>query len=560
MVSPASATAIEAPAARRAMAAFWYRFWNRLGGAHRDIAASLSISAAAHLALLLFVGAALFDSGEHDRDLPELSVQLVTREGPSSEEYTEAALPKPAPDPVEEVLDDPGTGQQTLDAAALADDVPLLEQVPDIEELAPSSAALQASAAPGAVLTTTGASEETVGLPDLTEVQVETVPKPEQTMLARNVQALAQKLLDTDMTNAELTWQQDGRQYSARVMRQPAADSTGLEQVIAEIMTDRDGKRMKTRLSLKRLAFSHFTQLVNFWDPDIRLHDDVIDGRFHSNTSISLHFSKEIEPRFFGKVTTAAARMTLDEWGQRRSSGDVFQGGVETRTERVRLPREMPDVVNGGDDGDRQVFDDDTRIIFNPDGSYVWRNANGDGPLARVEPSDKPRYLIGAPGARLYVRGTVSGIFTVYSPSDIEIEGDLVYLKDPRKTVLSRDFLALISGRDIMVARPQVTGSGDLHIHAALYARRRFCIAAADRAKAGRLMILGSLTAGTILETEPRFATKLDFDKRFEYLRPASFPMTRRYEVQSWDQGWEEVSEEDGGTDRGAQPGLARSE
>ena len=37
-------------------------------------------------------------------------------------------------------------------------------------------------------------------------------------------------------------------------------------------------------------------------------------------------------------------------------------------------------------------------------------------------------------------------------------------------------------------------------------------------------MILGSLTAGTILETEPRYATKLDYDKRFEYLRPGEFP------------------------------------
>ena len=40
---------------------------------------------------------------------------------------------------------------------------------------------------------------------------------------------------------------------------------------------------------------------------------------------------------------------------------------------------------------------------------------------------------------------------------------------------------------------------------------------------------------------EPRYATKMDFDKRFEYLRPASFPMTRRYEVDSWDQDWQEV-------------------
>jgi hypothetical protein len=541
VISPAFTTACHGAtlAIRRAAV----ECWTSLRTTHRDIAASLGISATFHLAVLLVFGAAIYTSGEDDMDLPELSVQLETREGPSSEEFTEAALPKPAPDPVEDVLDDPGTGARTLDAAAIADVQPTLQDMPDVTEVAPEEAFAEIpTPQPGSVVTTTSESSETVAAITHPEAVPEVrVAEPEQVMLTKNIKQLAQKLLDTDMQNTELTWQQDGQQYSARVMRQPAADSTGLEQVVAEIMTNKEGKRMMTRLSLKRLAFSHFTQLVNHWDPNIRLHDDVIDGRFHSNTEIGLAFSKGIEPRFFGKVTTSAASMTYDNFGIRKRSKDVFQGGVETRTERVSLPREMPDVVNAGGEEDRRVFIADTRIIFNPDGSYVWRLANGEGPLERAEASEKPHYLIGEKGAKLYVRGTVAGIYTVYSPTDIEIEGDLTYLKDPRDTLISRDFLALISGRDIRVAGPEITGGGDLHIHAALFARRRFCIESVDRAKAGRLMILGSLTAGTILETEPRYATNLDYDKRFEYLRPASFPMTRRYEVESWDEDWEEV-------------------
>jgi hypothetical protein len=531
--------------------------WTSLRTTHRGISTTLGISVVAHLVVLLAFGSALYTSGEDDRDIPELSVQLETRTGPQSEEFTEAALPQPAPDPVKDVLDDPGTGAETLDAPMLADSVPLAENAPDVQEMAPAAASAELPPAEAPVLTTTGESQASVSAFTTPNAQpVEAVPQKEQVMLTKNVQQLAQKLLDTNMTNTELTWQQDGQQYSARVMRQPAADSTGLEQVIAEVMTDKDGKRMKTRLSLKRLAFSHFTQLVNHWDPNIRLHDDVIDGRFHSNTEIGLAFSGGIEPRFFGKVTTAAASMTLEDFPRRRNK-EVFQGGVETRTERVTLPRDMPDVVSGGNEADRRMFADDTRIIFNPDGSYAWRLANGEGPLQRAEPSQNPQYLIADKGAKLYVRGTVSGIFTVYSPTDIEIEDDIVYLKDPRDTVISRDFLALISGRDIRVARTQITGTGDLSIHAALFARRRFCIESADRGKIGRLNILGSLTAGTILETEPRYATKLDYDKRFEYLRPASFPMTRRYEVDSWDQDWEQV---EGGEVQAPEPGLARSE
>ncbi len=555
MFSPAFATAGHNAAlgVRRAAVSFW----TSLRTTHRDISTTFGISIAVHLLVLFGIGAALYTSGEDERDIPELSVQLVSRQGPNSEEVTDAALPKPAPEPVDDVVDDPGTASQTLDAPMVADQTPQTERAPDVQELSAASASIEIPPLEGAVLTTTGPALDSV--PVVTEpvnAAPEPVPQQEQVMLTKNVTQLAQKLLDTQMTNTELTWQQDGQQYSARVMRQPAADSTGLEQVIAEIVTNKDGKRMKTHLSLKRLAFSHFTQLVNQWDPNIRLHDDIIDGRFHSNTQIGLAFTGGIEPKFFGKVTTAASTMTIDDFPRRRNK-EVFQGGVETRTERVTLPRDMPDVVSGGDAADRRIFTTDTRIIFNPDGSYVWRLANGDGPLERAEPSQNPQYLIADKGAKLFVRGKVAGIFTVYSPSDIEIEDDITYQDDPRAVVISRDFLALIAGRDIRVARTQVTGTGDLNIQAALFARRRFCIESADRGKIGRLNILGSLTAGTISETEPRYATKLDYDKRFEYLRPASFPMTRRYEVDSWDQDWQEVEGTEG---QQADPSLVSSQ
>jgi hypothetical protein len=538
-------------AIRRAAAAFWIRFLP-----HRTVSSSLGISLALHLAVFLVIGTSLYVTGEDETDEPELSVQLVSREGPNDEEYTEAAMPKPVPEPVEDVIKDPGTGVENLDTENFADIEPQQERAPDATVAEVSEAAEMVPTESAPVLTTPLPAEDTVAKVDeaAPDAVVAVMPKPEKDMVTRNVQQVALKLLDSNMTNTELTWQQDGQQYSARVMRQPAVDSTGIEQVIAEVMTSKDGKRMKTRLSLKRLAFSHFTQLVNNWDRNIQLHDDIIDGRFHSNTEFSFTSSKGVTPRFFGKVTTAAASLTFGGFNKRRNK-EVFQGGYETRTERVTLPRDMPDVINGGEGGNRRQFADDTRIIFNPDGSYVWRHASGDGPLHREEASEQPRYLVGDKGAKLYVRGTVAGIFTVYSPHGIEIEDDLVYARDPRQTVMSRDFLALISGQDISIAPPDVTGPGDLNVHGALFARRRFVIENTDRGRSGEatLVLYGSLTAGSLSETEPRYATKVDFDKRFEYLRPASFPMTRRYEVDSWDQDWEAVEEPGGATGNLAQ-------
>jgi hypothetical protein len=534
-------------------------FWTSLSTTHREITTTCAISAAVHLTLLLAVGSALYVSGNDDKDVPELSVQIEPRDGPNAEEYTEASLPKPAPDPIQDVLDNPGTAEQTVDATAVADSQPQLEQTPDAEQLEDPAAPAQDgdfSVAADAVITTTSESEHAVAMIPDPDAQPAAIPRPEQDMLEKNVEQLAQKLLDANKTTTELTWKQDGKQYSARVVRQPAADSTGLEQVVAEIMTDRNGKRMKTHLSLKRLAFSHFSQLVNNWSKEVALHDDVIDGRFHSNSQIDLTFIGGIEPRFFGKVSTAAASMTVNGAGLRRRK-EVFQGGVETLAERVNLPREMPEVVNGGEERDRQIFANDTRIIFNSDGSYAWTAADGSGALQLAERSDRPRYLIGKAGAKLFVRGTVSGIFTVYSPADIEIEGDLTYSRDPREVVISKDFLALISARDVAVATQQVTGAGDLHIQAAVFARRNFYIDNVLHTKPATLFLLGSLTAGTILETEPRYAFKLDYDKRFEYLRPANFPMTRRYEVDHWNQDWQEAE----GTGTGAPAGeLARTE
>jgi len=511
---------------------------------HRDSTSCFAISAAVHLLILFGIGTAVYESGEDDKNIPELSVQLETRDGPNDQEFSEAALPQPVPEPVEKVVEDPGTGEHTRDAPMLAEATRMDERVPDLVEVDETASRVDPAAPTGAVLTTTAASDNQVPLveaPPAPEAVAEVIPQPEQVMLERNVQKVAMRLLDTNATASTVSWQQDGQEYSARILRQPASDSTGLEQVIAEIMTSKDGKRLKTHLSLKRLAFSHFTQLVNAWDPNIQLHDDVIDGRFHSNTEFGLATVGNVKPKFFGKVTTAASTLTYSGNVNSRRNRDVFQGGAETKTDRVTLPRDMPDVVSGGEESDRQVFTDDTRIIFNPDGSYVWRLANGDGELRRIEASQKPQYLIGGQDAKLYVRGTVSGIFTVYSPNDIEIEDDLVYQKDPRQTLVSRDYLALISGRDIRIAAGDVTGPGDLTVHGALFARRRFYTEAVDHSKPATMFIYGSLTAGTILETEPRYATKLDFDKRFEYLRPASFPMTRRYEIDSWDQDWKEV-------------------
>jgi hypothetical protein len=83
-----------------------------------------------------------------------------------------------------------------------------------------------------------------------------------------------------------------------------------------------------------------------------------------------------------------------------------------------------------------------------------------------------------------------------------------------------------------------VTGPGDLVIHAAIYARRRFAVRNTRSDERAELRLYGSLSAGTVSATEPRYATRIQFDQRLTEVRPPGFPLTDRYEVESWDKRW----------------------
>jgi hypothetical protein len=105
----------------------------------------------------------------------------------------------------------------------------------------------------------------------------------------------------------------------------------------------------------------------------------------------------------------------------------------------------------------------------------------------------------------------------------------------------SDDYLGLVSDRDVEIAEPETTGPGDLMVHASIYARGRFIVRDHRTYESATLFVLGSVTAGSLSATEPRFATKLDFDERLEEFRPPSFPLTDRYEVAAWDGRWTET-------------------
>jgi hypothetical protein len=151
---------------------------------------------------------------------------------------------------------------------------------------------------------------------------------------------------------------------------------------------------------------------------------------------------------------------------------------------------------------------------------------------------DSEFYIVGTEDAIFNVKGVVKGRVVVYTPEEISIIGDIRYADDPELNRLSTDFLGLISEKYIEIASPNTTGPGDLTVYAAIYAKRRFSIRRFTTNNNGLLTIYGSLSAGSLSASEPRYATSLRFDHRFENQRPPGFPMTNRYELESWDRQW----------------------
>ena len=514
------------------------------------------LSLAGHGALFLIFGAYTFLPGDVE-SVPTLTLTVSIDNGRDTEQQSAPRNPRevqlgPADKPVMALVSDERPSEINPDDETGRSDPAPPPPVGGEEGAAALETAVAGTfetAESESIVTTTGESDRSMpASPPVADanVAIEVVASEQKSQLTRRILKWAQGLHDSGDTPSQLTWQQDGRVYTAVLKRRPAASNTDIESALVEISTTTDGKELRTLLHLKRLAFSHFTQLVDKWDAEVQLHDDEVTGRFHSNTEITLGYDRAVAPRFNGKVTTAAAGFTIASWSSRRPRDEVFRAGLETRAGRISLPQRFLKISGKSDLGNAQyhAFDRDTRITFYPDGTYGWQPLSAKAQEERADLGKVPMLIVASRGAELRVRGTLSGSVLVYSPALITVEGSLFYAHDPRLTPDAADYLGLASDQSIEIARPDVTGPGDLEIDAAIYARRHFTVTEELMPTRATLSIFGSLTAGTISATEPRYATRVEFDPRFEHTRPPGFPMTNHYEVEQWDGEWRPAGSE----------------
>lgn len=477
------------------------------------------VSAALHVVLLLVVLSGGREYLVREGDAPTAMILLLAEREPASSPPVEIPMPGP---PV------PLPASAELFQAAIQN----LAPPPPFDVLLPQPEAFSAEEPPAddadLMLASTGESPATVAM-----------SQAERAAIAERLERLAADSREAHRT--EVAWQQDGRQYSAVLLREAPSHGSALEQVIADVSTSDGGRDLTTRVNLRRLAFSQFTQMVDRWDPLVQMHDDEVVGRFHSNSQFKLLHDASSAPRFSGKVTTAARGFDLER--QARRPAEVFAGGIETRAGRIQMPKSVQPLASATQHGDARVheFAGDTHIRFFRDGSFTWRARDAAETHYVKEPAGGAVYLVAADGATLSVQGTVAGRVLVYSPRKIVIEGSLRYARDPREHADSEDFLGLVSDRVVEVAPPRITGPGDLEIDAAIFAGQRFAVVNFSHPQGAVLRIFGSLSAGTLSATEPRYATKVEYDRRFERQRPPGFPSTDRYEAADWGGDWVET-------------------
>jgi len=459
---------------------------------------------------------------------------------PASEQHADASPPDASAATASttesaEPLDDASdSARETAIAVTAASDAAAVdERLAPEPEPEPSSLAAAATVSTGEL---TGASPKEAERADTRPA--EPVTTREHDMLGRRFGSWTGRFAP-GAAESHVAWKQNGQAYTAVFHQQPSGDPMGVEHVVVDVTTTQGGKKLSTQMTMTRLSFSNFAQFVDRWDPEVQIHDDEIDGRFHSNSEIRLLSTGSVSPVFHGKVTLAAHDIDTGDSMAYLNRRRVFPEGVEMGVHRIALPSHFLAFLNDAANGDANVqrFEREARITFYEDGTYGWSYVRNGAPEERRMLTAPAHYLLGLDGATLRLKGRVRGKVLVYTPERIVIENDLRYARS-RDAPDADDYVGLVAEKTVEIAPPDVTGLGDLHVDASIYALRQFAVREFRSRPSGTLTIFGSLTAGSLTATEPRYATKIEFDPRLTNARPPSFPLTDRYELESWDGQW----------------------
>jgi len=335
----------------------------------------------------------------------------------------------------------------------------------------------------------------------------------------------------------------DGARFAVDVQTVNAPGLTDLARYQVTLSQQQDGQVFSTRAIVQERAFSWYAKFINSWDADVVLASDTVVGRFHSNSPVNFSADRLRQPVFSGPVSIAGYQGV----SRRLRNSGMFRQGIETGTGAIAMPDAVvPTVFTLADTSlDVHRFDEHTRLTFLVDGGFRWSQSDSREGIIRPAPGHA-MLIVAENDAVLELSGTINGVVSVFAPRRLSITGNLRYASDLTRGNQQPHFLTLISNGIIEVAGPAQTQPGDLEIEAALFARQRFSVRRFNSRPQGELIIRGALVAGSVSATEPRYTTRIEYDARFESMRPPAFPTTGLFDIEQWDQQWRITAAIDG--------------
>jgi len=126
-----------------------------------------------------------------------------------------------------------------------------------------------------------------------------------QKHVIKQLNKMTEKLHEMELADSLFVWKYKDHAYTVRIHRAPAKTTTGLDEVVYKISTSEGGHTKTTEVRMRRVAFSNFAHFIDFWDPLVAVHDDQIEGWFHTNSDFAISGDGGVGPKFNGRVTTS---------------------------------------------------------------------------------------------------------------------------------------------------------------------------------------------------------------------------------------------------------------
>jgi hypothetical protein len=293
-------------------------------------------------------------------------------------------------------------------------------------------------------------------------------------------------------------------------------------------------------------SFSMYAWMTDFEGNVFWITGDTVWGRVHSNGNLHVNGS----PVFMEKATTSKQ---FDPKVGKGANHAIFKQGYETGVASIDFPTNLNDLIAASTSGGKK-YTSAIWVTLSPgtsasgDGVAYIRSTQSGPIIDSISLSDPGFNGVIMSTGRVNVQGTLDGKLTIASLTDVYVQNDIVYEKDPL-TGTSDDLLGLVAEQNVVVA-DNAANHADCTIQAAIFTRDGSFTAEnySSRGLSGKLQVLGSIvqeTRGAVGQFAGSNLTS-GFYKRYVYdprledpaYRPPYFPgyYVKTYAITNW---WE---------------------